>query len=237
MAPYMNPSLPGPAHAPFTPSARLEKFRLRKTPGERWARLSPFGLGHTKPKHIRDMLKVVWLNRDNLPHAWRVLTKGVCDGCALGVAGLHDWTISGPHLCLTRLNLLRLNTVAEFDPALLADVGELAKLDNAALRGFGRLAYPMVRRHGEKGFTRVSWDAANARLGARLRATDPKRLAVFVTARGVTNEVYYVAQKAARFLGTPHLDNAARLCHAPSTSAMKVLRFTTVFLTCISTAE
>jgi molybdopterin-dependent oxidoreductase alpha subunit len=221
MAPYMNPSLPGPAHAPFTPSARLEKFRLRKTPGERWARLSPFGLGHTKPKHIRDMLKVVWLNRDNLPHAWRVLTKGVCDGCALGVAGLHDWTISGPHLCLTRLNLLRLNTVAEFDPALLADVTGLAKRDNAALRGLGRLAYPMVRRHGEKGFTRVAWDEANARLGARLRATDPQRLAVFVTARGVTNEVYYVAQKAARFLGTPHLDNAARLCHAPSTSAMK----------------
>jgi molybdopterin-dependent oxidoreductase alpha subunit len=189
--------------------------------GERLARLSPFGLGHTKPKHIRDMLRVVWLNRDNLPHAWRVLTRGVCDGCALGVAGLKDWTISGPHLCLTRLNLLRLNTVSAFDPALLADVAPLAKQDNAALRAHGRLAYPMVRRHGEKGFLRVSWAEAGRRIGARLRATAPERMAFFVTARGVTNEVYYVAQKVARFLGTPHIDNAARLCHAPSTSAMK----------------
>lgn len=207
--------------SPASESHGLTKHRLRTGWGERLARLSPFGLGHTKPKHIRDMLRVIWINRDNLPHAWRVLTKGVCDGCALGVAGLSDWTIKGPHLCLTRLNLLRLNTVAEFDPALLADVSELAKKDNAELRALGRLAYPMVRRHGEKGFSLVGWDEANARLGARLRATAPERLAVFVTARGVTNEVYYAAQKAARFLGTPHIDNAARLCHAPSTAAMK----------------
>src|SRR5213595_4063814 len=30
-----------------------------------------------------------------------------------------------------------------------------------------------------------------------------------------------MAQKAARFLGTINVDNAARLCHAPSTAAMK----------------
>jgi molybdopterin-dependent oxidoreductase alpha subunit len=46
-------------------------------------------------------------------------------------------------------------------------------------------------------------------------------MAFFITARGVTNEVYYVSQKVARFLGTNHVDNAARLCHAPSTGAMK----------------
>jgi predicted molibdopterin-dependent oxidoreductase YjgC len=54
-----------------------------------------------------------------------------------------------------------------------------------------------------------------------VRPVDPRRLAFFVTSRGVTNEVYYVAQKVARFLGTNHVDNAARLCHAPSTGAMK----------------
>ena len=37
----------------------------------------------------------------------------------------------------------------------------------------------------------------------------------------MTNEVYYIAQKVARFLGTNNVDNAARLCHSPSTSAMK----------------
>ena len=38
-------------------------------------------------------------------------------------------------------------------------------------------------------------------LAERLRGSDPKRLAFFVTSRGVTNEVYYIAQKVARFLG------------------------------------
>lgn len=187
----------------------------------RAARALPFGLGWRKPKHFRDMLGIAWRNRDNPRYAWKVLTRGVCDGCALGVAGLHDWTIPGVHLCMTRLNLLRLNTVGAFDPALLADVSKLASLDNRALRELGRLGFPMVRRRGERGFTRVSWDDVHRRLGARLRDTAPARLAFFVTARGVTNEVYYMAQKVARFLGTPHVDNAARLCHAPSTAAMK----------------
>src|SRR5690606_641277 len=55
----------------------------------------PFGLGETKPHHFRDMARIVWTNRDNLGYAWRVLTQGVCDGCALGTTGLHDWTIEG----------------------------------------------------------------------------------------------------------------------------------------------
>ena len=33
--------------------------------------------------------------------------------------------------------------------------------------------------------------------------------------------MYYVAQKAARAIGTNNVDNAARVCHAPSTTALK----------------
>lgn len=184
-------------------------------------RLIPFGLGEIKPQHIRDTLKVVWKNRDNLPYAYKVITKGVCDGCALGVAGLYDWTIKGPHICLTRLNLLRLNTMPALDHRLLEDVSKLAGLRNDELRELGRLAYPMLRERGAKGFRRISWDEANERMARRVRAADPKRTAFFITSRGVTNEVYYMAQKVARFLGTNHIDNAARLCHSPSGAAMK----------------
>jgi molybdopterin-dependent oxidoreductase alpha subunit len=199
----------------------MSTHRIVPSIGDRIRRLSPFGLGHTKPKHFRDMLKVVWDNRDNLPYAWKVLNRGVCDGCALGVAGLHDWTIDGVHLCMTRLNLLRLNTMPSIAPYALTDISELARLDNRKLRELGRLAHPMRRRRGENSFSPISWCQALALIGARLRATDPHRMAFFVTARGVTNEVYYAAQKAARFLGTNNVDNAARLCHSPSTAAMK----------------
>ena len=188
----------------------MASHRLAPSFRTRLSRLSPFGLGHTKPKHFRDMAKVVWENRDNLGYAWKVLTQGVCDGCALGVGGLHDWTIDGVHLCMTRLNLMRLNTMPALDPAWLADVGTLAGMDNRQLRDLGRLAHPMRRRRGEKGFARITWDEALAAVGGRLRATDARRMAFFVTARGVTNEIYYLAQKAAR---NPDFLAGARVNH------------------------
>ena len=195
--------------------------RLEVTVTDRLKSAAPFGLGHTKPKHFRDMLKVAWANRDNLGYAWKVLSQGVCDGCALGVAGFHDWTIEGTHLCMTRLNLLRLNTMPALEVRLLENVANLQSLTNAELRELGRLPYPMLRERGAKGFRRITWDDAYARLAKHIRANTPDRLAFFCTSRGVTNEIYYMVQKVARFLGTNNVDNAARLCHSPSTGAMK----------------
>src|SRR5690606_20722561 len=44
---------------------------------------------------------------------------------------------------------------------------------------------------------------------------------LYLTSRGITNEVYYVAAKAARALGIANIDSAARVCHAPSTLGLK----------------
>src|SRR4026207_1431298 len=131
--------------------------RIEKTWKQKLTAAVPFGLGQTKPQHFRDMAKIAWETRDNLGYAWKVLSKGVCDGCALGVAGFHDWAIEGTHLCMTRLNLLRLNTMPALDPGLLADVSKLKSLSNAELRELGRLPYPMWRLRGDKGFQRITW--------------------------------------------------------------------------------
>ena len=56
---------------------------------EFWVGWKPNGLGEQKPHHYRGIAKTVWENRRSLPWAWRILRKGVCDGCALGVAGFH----------------------------------------------------------------------------------------------------------------------------------------------------
>src|SRR6187401_3409776 len=127
---------------------------------EKFKAIIPFGVGQTKPAHFRDMARVLWANRDNLGYAWKVISKGVCDGCALGVAGLHDWTIEGTHLCMTRLNLLRLNTIGAFDEQLLANIEPLQKLSNAELRALGRIPFPFVREKNAKGFRRITWDDA-----------------------------------------------------------------------------
>ena len=73
----------------------------------------------------------------------------------------------------------------------------------------------------DRGFTRLGWDDALELIADRIRKVEPKRLAFYLTSRGITNEVYYGAQKVARFLGTNNIDNSARICHAPSTTALK----------------
>ena len=85
-----------------------------------------FGLGKQKPHHYREMLGIAWENRDELPFAWRILKDGVCDGCALGTSGLSDWTLPGTHLCMVRLELLRLNTAPALDLEVLSDVPSLS---------------------------------------------------------------------------------------------------------------
>jgi molybdopterin-dependent oxidoreductase alpha subunit len=180
-----------------------------------------FGLGRQKPHHYREMVRIAWENRDELPFAWRILRDGVCDGCALGTSGLSDWTIEGTHLCMVRLELMRLNTAPALDPRLLEDLGPLAKRSSRDLRELGRLPEPMLRARGDRGFRTISWDDALDRIARELRAIVPQRTAFYLTSRGITNEVYYAAQKAARFLGTNHVDNSARLCHAASTAGMK----------------
>src|SRR6185436_12227444 len=122
-------------------------MRLRRAG---WASLTPFGLGETKPRHFREMARVAWDNRGEIPFAWRILTQGVCDGCALGTSGLSDWTIDGIHLCIVRLELLRLNTMPALDPARLADAGRLASLSSGELRDLGRFPAPMIRRAGDR---------------------------------------------------------------------------------------
>jgi len=185
-----------------------------------WASLSPMGIGKTKPAHYREMARVAWENRDSLGYAWRMLRDGTCDGCALGTSGLRDWTIPGTHLCMVRLELLRLNTAPALDPERLRDAGKLASLSGRKLRALGRLPEPMIRRAGDRGFRVVPWDEALDAAAEKIRATDPRRVAVYLTSRGILNEHYYAAQKAARFIGTNHVDNSARLCHSASTSAM-----------------
>ena len=186
-----------------------------------WASLKPLGIGEGKPDNYRSIVDAVAENRDNLAYAWRILNHGVCDGCSLGATGMADWTLDQVHLCHVRLDVLRLNTAPAMDVELLADVRELDGKRDTELHKLGRLPYPMLRRRGEAGFKRVHWDEALDLVSRRLRACAPERLAVYMTSRGEPNENYYAAQKAARALGTNSIDSAARLCHAPSTLALK----------------
>jgi hypothetical protein len=148
----------------------MSDARRRRHLFERMHSPVPFGLGERKPHHFLDMLKVVWANRDNLGYAWKVLTRGVCDGCALGTSGLKDWTIDGTHLCLVRLELLRLNTMGALDVERLRDVSTLANASSKDLRALGRVPYPLRRRRGSaasRGSATTKYGKTSAHAGAR----------------------------------------------------------------------
>jgi molybdopterin-dependent oxidoreductase alpha subunit len=183
--------------------------------------LVPFGLLEpNKPRHFRETLRVAWENRDALPYAWRILRDGVCDGCSLGPYGLRDNVIPGMHLCTTRLGLLRLNTMGALDPRALEDVSLLETKSEAELRKLGRLPTPLLREGDEPGFRAVTWGEALAALAERLGDVPGERMGFFATSRGITNEAYYTFQKAARLLGSNHVDLCSRLCHAASVSGL-----------------
>lgn len=186
-----------------------------------WASLKPFGIGEERPNNYAEIWRAAAENRDNFRYALRILKDGCCDGCALGTSGVRDWTLDGIHLCNIRLRLLRLNTMGPLDDALLGDAGSLSRMRSADLRDLGRVPYPMVRRSGEPGFSRITWDEALELIANRVRATEPDRTGYYLTSRGMPNESYYAAQKAVRAMGSNNIENAARVCHSPSTSALK----------------
>ena len=186
-----------------------------------WVSLSPNGIGHQKPNHYLEMAKVAWGVKGNARKAWTILSKGVCDGCALGVAGFHDWTLDGVHLCTTRLRLLELNCAEPFDHSVLGR--RLVAAQPAVARPARARpprppdAPPPRRRRLPPDHVGRGADAIAAAIGA----AGGDRTAIYLTSRGITNEVYYAAAKAARAMGVASIDSAARTCHAPSTVGLK----------------
>src|SRR5262245_28404017 len=150
------------------------RFRLRD--------LFPFGPGrHPRPRPFFEMAQVVWENRDQLPYAWRILNHGVCDGCSLGPRGLRDDVIDGIHLCMTRLRLLRLNTMGAVPDERLSDLAALRALSNEELHRLGRLPWPMIHRAGDDRLHRLSWDEAMSIVAEKLATVPGDRMGFFAT--------------------------------------------------------
>ncbi|MDQ3513697.1 MAG: formate dehydrogenase, partial [Chloroflexota bacterium] len=76
----------------------LERAKKRWDP-RHWASWKPFGIGEQHPNNFAEIVRAVRENSDQPGYAYRIISRGVCDGCALGVAGFHDWTMPSVHLC------------------------------------------------------------------------------------------------------------------------------------------
>jgi formate dehydrogenase major subunit len=88
-----------------------------------------------------------------------------------------------------------------------------------------RVSQPMIRK-GDK-WQQVNWEDAISFTAKSLQTIldrhGPDSIAVLGSARG-TNEENYLAQKFARIvIGTNNVDCCARVCHAPTAAAMKLM--------------
>ncbi len=111
-------------------------------------------------------------------------------------------------------------TGIEFMPEHPASQGALCSKGNAALEVLyhaERLTAPL-RRKGEE-WARISWEEALDRvargLGDAIKKHGIESVAILSSSK-CTNEENYLIEKLARLMGTPNVDNCARLCHAPS---------------------
>jgi len=98
--------------------------------------------------------------------------------------------------------------------------GALCPKGNAVLEVLNseeRLKYPMKREGDE--FVRISWeealDLAAEGLARNAKKHGPESLGFLASSR-CNNEENYLMQKLARLLGSPNVDNCARLCHSPT---------------------
>jgi anaerobic selenocysteine-containing dehydrogenase len=168
-----------------------------------------------------DIFRVLWENRTELPYAWAILNHGVCDVCSLGPYGFRDSVVDGVHLCMRRLKALRLNTIPALDLAATADLNRLRRFGPEQLQSLGRLAHPLIRRRGEPGFVRCSWDESLELVCRAIHDTAPHAMGFLATPHGRTNEIY-VFQKLARILGS----NNIALCSRSHDNAVSGLKAT-----------
>ena len=164
----------------------MAKSRWNK---DTWVSLAPNGIGQIKPNHYLEIGKTMWRNKSELPFAWRILTQR-------GLRRLRAW-----HFRHSRLHDGRRAPVhgpagsdaPEYDACTRCEESsktqvELARMSAAELRELGRLPYPMIRKRGDAGFTRVTWDEAIDLVAGRFAQPDPQRMAFYLTSRGLTNE-------------------------------------------------
>ncbi len=137
----------------------------------------------------------------------KVLVPTVCPYCAAGC---------GFYVAVEKERA----TGIEYMPEHPASDGALCSKGNAALEVLyheDRLRHPMKKK-GD-GWARISWDEALdlvARgLGKAIKEYGPEKVG-FLASSKCTNEENYLIEKMARCLGSPNVDNCARLCHAPS---------------------
>lgn len=157
---------------------------------------------------------------------WRRLatamkSKNTCKTCALGMGGqlgaMRNERGQWPAVCKKSLQAMAADMQDGIRPEFFAQcsLSQLQSLSSRELEAAGRLVEPLCAGADDSHFRTVSWDAAVARIAAKLNAIEPDQ-AFFYTSGRSSNEAGFLLHLFARLFGTNNVNNCSFYCHQAS---------------------
>ena len=96
---------------------------------------------------------------------------------------------------------------------------DLEAWDDHALEATGRLTEPLRYDAASDRYVPVTWEAAFAEIGARLRDFAPNSTVFYASGRAIL-EAAYMYQLLARLFGTNNLPDSSNMCHETTSVAL-----------------
>lgn len=151
----------------------------------------------------------------------RMASHNACKTCAYGMGGVNGGMRNElghfPEFCKKSVQAM----AADMQAPLADDfferhsIAHLARCTPRELENFGRLAYPIQRRHGADRFRRIDWDEALDAVASGFSDVDPRRLFLYSSGRS-SNEAAFLLQWLGRAIGTNNIHNCSYYCHQAS---------------------
>jgi len=113
-------------------------------------------------------------------------------------------------------------TAKRVPPEFFAEhsVGWLRGQTHYWLENQGRLTHPMRYNSGTDKYEAITWEAAFALIGEKLKELDSPSRALFYTSGRTSNEAAFLYQLFARKFGTNNLPDCSNMCHESSGCAL-----------------
>ncbi|MEE8348464.1 MAG: FdhF/YdeP family oxidoreductase [Acidobacteriota bacterium] len=153
---------------------------------------------------------------------WKALrTRNACKTCALGMGGQEGGMVNEiggfPEVCKKSLQAMAADLQDAIRPEFWGSrsIEELSQLSSRELEACGRLAQPLLYRHGQKHYRPIEWPQAMELVVGKLKSLPARQTFWYFSGRS-SNEAGFLLQLFARMYGTNNVNNCSYYCHQAS---------------------
>lgn len=153
---------------------------------------------------------------------WKAMrSKNACKTCALGMGGQSGGMVNEaghfPEVCKKSLQAMAADMQGAIRPDFFStySIAQLQAFTPRELETCGRLTQPLLYEQGAQFYRPITWEEANDRLAARLKARSADETFWYFSGRS-SNEAAFLLQLFARLYGTNNVNNCSFYCHQAS---------------------